>query len=81
MFHRPFKRRKPATQAAEHAHCFDGLTDFCTQCGVHRSSIWLDEWPSTCPAGSNVVGISHLLALRHLATTARNVAPPSSLWL
>jgi hypothetical protein len=81
MFYRRFKRSKPATRAAMHAHHFDALTDFCMQCGVHRSSVWLDEWPSTCPAGANVVGISHLLALRHLATTAPSAPPLSSLWL
>lgn len=81
MVHRPFKRSKPETRTAEHAHRFDDLTDFCTQCGVHRSSIWLDEWPSTCPAGANVVGISHLLALRHLAAGMQNAPPPSPLWL
>jgi hypothetical protein len=81
MFRGPFNRIKPATRAPEHPHRFDGLTDFCTQCGVHRSSVWLDEWPLTCPAGSNVVGISHLLALRHLATTAQKAPTLSSLWL
>ena len=81
MFYRRFKRSKPATRAAEHAHRFDRLTDFCTRCGVHRSSVWLDEWPATCPAGSNVIGISHLLALRHLATTAQKAPTLSSLWL
>lgn len=81
MFRRPLKRSKPETRAAAHAHRFDDLTDFCTQCGVHRSSVWLDEWPSTCPAGANVVGISHLLALRHLAAGAQNAPPLSSLWL
>jgi hypothetical protein len=81
MVHRTFKGSKPETRTAEHAHRFDGLTDFCTQCGVHRSSVWLDEWPATCPAGANVVGISHLLALRHLAADVQDVPPPSPLSL
>jgi hypothetical protein len=48
-------------------HHFDRLTDFCRRCGAHRSSVWLGEWPTLCPAGANVVGISHILAIRHIA--------------
>lgn len=50
-------------------HRFDDRTDFCTRCGAHRTSIWLDLWPARCPAAANVTGISHILALRHLAAT------------
>jgi hypothetical protein len=66
MSDRSRKRRK-RHEAPPPAHRFDALTDFCTQCGAHHSSVWLAVWPADCPAGANVVGISHVLALRHLA--------------
>lgn len=51
------------------AHSFERFTDFCTRCGAHRSSVWLQEWPAACPGEANVIGISHILAIRHLAMT------------
>jgi hypothetical protein len=59
----PHSRRSPL-RCTSATHLFDHLTDFCTQCGAHRSSIWLEEWPRSCPAAENVIGISHLLARR-----------------
>jgi hypothetical protein len=71
MLGRSRNRRKRRAEAAPPAHRFDALTDFCTQCGAHRSSVWFAAWPVDCPAGANAVGISHLLARRHLATARR----------
>ncbi len=67
MFHRSHRLSK--TPAAQIVHSFDRLTDFCTQCGAHRSSVWLEEWPKACPASPNVIGISHLLARRYMAVS------------
>ncbi len=69
MYNRPYGLSK--TPPSQTCHSFDRVTDFCTQCGAHRSSIWLGEWPQTCPAGPNVVGISHLLAQRYIAEATR----------
>ena len=73
----PMVRAGRATRHAAHddraAHRFDRRTDFCTACGAHRTSVWLDEWPARCPAGPNVIAISHLLALRHIARGAATV--------
>lgn len=62
--------RKGASESRPQ-HAFERFTDFCTHCGAHRSSVWLEEWPVSCPAGPNVVGISHLLAIRHVAEAAQ----------
>ncbi len=67
MLHRSSGLGKMLAPSARPAHHFDDLTDFCTQCGAHRSSVWLAEWPARCPAETNVIGISHLLARRYLA--------------
>lgn len=75
MFRRRFRSGKAWASAAPLAHHFDDLTDFCTHCGAHRSSVWLAEWPAACPAGPNVVGISHLLATRHVAAAAFTRSP------
>ncbi|HWI28063.1 MAG TPA: hypothetical protein VN668_13905 [Stellaceae bacterium] len=56
-------------------HRFDDRTDFCTVCGVHRTNVRLNLWPARCPAAANVTGISHILALRHLAATAETTLP------
>lgn len=66
MLPRPFSRKRRAA-LPHREHDFEQATDFCRHCGAHRSSIWLEEWPAACPATANVVGISHVLALRHLA--------------
>jgi hypothetical protein len=80
MLDRSWKRGKPQAQSLPPAHRFDALSDFCTECGAHRSSVWLALWPSRCPAGDNVVGISHLLARRHLAALGSTEAlKPQSL--
>jgi hypothetical protein len=73
MFSRALMHGKRRALAPRPEHSFECFTDFCTQCGAHRSSIWLDEWPTDCPAGSNVIGISHILAMRHIGS-----APGSS---
>ena len=69
--------RKPRNVAAQHSHSFEFHTDFCIRCGAHRSSVWLKEWPASCPAGPNVVAISHILAFRHLAGAAAAAPRPS----
>lgn len=80
MFYRSSGLGKMLAPQTRPAHHFDDLTDFCTQCGAHRSSVWLAEWPARCPAETNVIGISHLLARRYLAyeTHSGGVGRPES---
>jgi hypothetical protein len=70
MFSRALKRGKRRAPAPRPEHSFERFTDFCTQCGAHRSSVWLEEWPTDCPAGPNVIGISHILAMRHIGSAS-----------
>ncbi len=78
MFQRTLTR-KGRIAAPPLQHSFERVTDFCTRCGAHRSSVWLEEWPTSCPAGPNVVGISHLLAMRHVAGAPAPQQPGSRL--
>ncbi len=72
--HPPAARQEPHLEAEHLPHDFEPFTDFCRGCGTHRSSLWLSESPLHCPAGPNVIAISHLLALRAAILEAYSTA-------